>query len=448
MRPIAGRRRLSSSASVLWLLAVGWIVSSVLAADNGHAIRLSFPAAAVRGDNAWASWIQARRLPALPKADGALDEDCWSQAAETERFSVADPPLRQRVPVSMVVGHARGRLCIGGRVQASPGDGDHVDVVLDTLLDHRSCHVLRIAAKGALSGWHLVEEGRFPWKYRCQWAVRRDAASWSFEVLISRRSFADPQNQVIGFNVTFVGRNTLTWNPSASVKPDPNRLGRLAFETAPITVRSVKAGALVRGENNLSVAIGNGSDRPVSIRALLTVREPGGKLSQRRYRLHAPAMKTQVVALGFPLSGPGPASVEALLLDDGLKTVFTGFCRREIYPRQGIRLRDAKWDNGRLAVFADWPFSKRELDRMSLVVTLRAKGGGRTLAVAKRDGIPADRVAAYLSGPPLAAGGYELRLTLARKSVMVASRKLLLSVRDGHTPEIRPVADKGPGRPG
>jgi len=318
-----------------------------------------------------------------------------------------------------------GVLCLGLKVEGG-GEGAWVDLLFDAQHSHGSCQVLRVWPDGR---WVSTsrEKGRTePWPAKAEVAARRDGGGWTVEARVDRASLSDPDNAVIGFNAIVRAGSDLAWNGAGPGAAEPAGFGHLAFETAPLTIRAVGTGALVRGENRLTLTVGASAGRDVDARVLVTVRPASGRPVQRRYRFMAPAGQTQVVALGFPMWGVESMDLEAVVLDADLRRVYTRLSRRGLAAEEGLRVVELARRDGALEAVVEWPFGREEREDMSVVATLKAPGGGRALAFARVDRPPSKTMVARVPEEDLPEGTHELRLSLVRRGDLVVTRRVWL----------------------
>ena len=347
-------RRRMESGGLAACLVCAWAFTAARAADQAL-IRIALSADRPKESARRVRWIQAPRLSSRPRIDGRLDDGAWARASASAGFF--DAKGRPAGAARVMAGRSEGLLCLGVSVDRAPAKGDAVEVYLDSLLDGKTRHVARAQPDGAFATWSWAGR-RLPWKPRAWWGVARGAKVWAFELAISRRSLADPENDVIGFNVTLRGRDGCAWNPPGGEGADG--MGRLAFETAPVTVGSIRVGTFVRGENSLRVTARNPTGGKTETRALVTTTDGGGGLWQRRYRFVTPANKTREVGLGFWLPDEGVCRLDLWLFDEKgrRRTVVR---RRGITARKPLTLKRRAVEHGRALLVLEWPSTRRSV---------------------------------------------------------------------------------------
>jgi hypothetical protein len=382
-------------------------------------------------------WLQARALDARPEIDGQEDEPAWRRAGYTENLGVASEPVRETPRIGLKVGHFGGSIYLCAAVRGDTTPTDRLEVLFDSEHNHRGCQVVSVGPDGRPETWALADGRRAAWRPRVRCAAGRIEGGWCVEMEIPRESLTDPDNHVIGFNLVHVADGVTMWNPSGGLARSPAGLGHLSLETPPVTVQSVRSGAIVQGNNRLVVAVGNRSAAPVEVRAVLSVLRGQAAPVRRFYTFVLPSSSVQEASLAYLLRGEGEASLELALLDAGVKRRYTILTRRGLVPARAIVHGDVRPSPDGVETPFDLAFDESDLKELVLLATLRQEQGGRTLAVARQEAPRSSKARVRLRTAELEPGRYEMRLTALRQQVIVASEKVEVALplrADGQGP--------------
>jgi len=394
----------------------------------GPSLRLTFKPPARPAERREVRWIQARALEAAPFLDGQLRDRAWSSASSSTSFvNVTDGKAPDR-PLRMLVGHAEGKLYLGIHVEGQPEQDERLELLFDALHGHESCQVLVALPTGKVEGWSSAGGKQEPWEPGVESRVEGDAHGWNLELALPRKSLADPTNGIVGFNVVHAGRTLATWNPAGSDARRPEGLGHLAFETLTLTVQAVRAGTFVHGGNLFHVQVGNRSAKQVKARAVLAVDPEDGSAYRRYYQFVVQGDEVGLVPLRYVLPEKGKADVGLVLLDDELKQRYFAFTRRNITPVDAIRVQEGAAIPWTYAANIKLAFRREELDSLQFIASLRQAMGARTLAVCRQRKLPSGEFDLRVEDD-LAPATYELRLSVLREGLVVASRKIEFTVR-------------------
>lgn len=167
--------------------------------------------------------ILVPRLHTAPVIDGRADEPAWSDAARLTDFVQLEPhggePSLERTEVR--IGYDAKALYVAFRCfTADPTtivgavmsrdaqlDGeDHVEIAIDTFLDHQNAYLFETNPRGARVDGTIRDDGedvRFDWDGIWSVAASRDAGGWTAEFAIPFSTLRFPQTDRPVFGINF-----------------------------------------------------------------------------------------------------------------------------------------------------------------------------------------------------------------------------------------------------
>jgi Domain of unknown function (DUF5916)/Carbohydrate family 9 binding domain-like len=182
--------------------------------------------------------VQVPRLRAAPVIDGRLDDAAWSEALVLEPFTQMEPkdgaPAVERTTVRL--GYDTRALYVAFRcesTEASPIVGaamnrdafleneDHVEIAIDTFLDHQNAFLFMTNPAGARVDGTIRDDGedvRYDWDAVWSVATSRDERGWTAEFAIPFAALRFPEGESATFGINFarfaVGSHELSfWRP-------------------------------------------------------------------------------------------------------------------------------------------------------------------------------------------------------------------------------------------
>ena len=416
------------------LLCALLLLSSPLCA--GPAVRIAMaPAGAmpVERDRT----LLVRRLRSLPKIDGDLSDDAWRGAAASARFKDCNTG-RPAVPATRIMlGHDGKTLyiaaeCFEPDVAKRPPprhqppqkdrplwEDDAVEFLFDTNHDQRSYQAVVINVAGAATDFDTRDRGGLQWNSRVVAAAARQADRWTVELAIPVAALREAQNGIWGFNVLRLRRGDPleihAWNRASKDLSRARTFGHLSFEEDACYVKAASLGVLHQGRNRLRVAIVNRTAAELPLKAVLGLVRPPLKPRRFTFKVDLPAATGQWYAFDFGLVGDAPADILLALFEVRTGRYVTSFARRGLAVRPGVTLKTTAapaTPGEELTAEISLGVAFEAMAQSRVVATLRAVGGGETLARAEIRGLPSRRGTVMLDTAGLAPGRYELRATL------------------------------------
>jgi len=443
--------RLPRRRRFLSLLCGLLLLSSPLCA--GPAIRIAMaPAGAMPTERD--RTLLVRRLKSLPEIDGDLSDDAWRSATVSARFKDCNTGRAAAPATRIMLGHDGKTLYIAAEcfepemARREPPrhrppqkdqpvwEDDAVEFLFDTDHDQRSYQAVVVNAAGAAADFDTRDRGGLQWDSRVIAAAARQADRWTVELAIPVAALREPQNGIWGFNVLRLRRgdplDIHAWNRAAKNLSRPHTFGHLSFEEGACYVKAASLGILHQGRNRLRVAIVNRTAAKLPLRAVLGLVRPPLKPRRFTFKLDLPPATGQWYGFDFDLTGDAPADILLALFEERTGKYVTSFARRGLAVRPGVTLKTTAapaTPGEKLVAEMSLGVAFEAMAHSRVVATLRAVGGGETLARAEVRGLSSRRGTVTLDTAGLAPGRYELRATLVEPGRGSSSAKALFDLK-------------------
>ncbi len=428
MDPLPRRRRRPLLLSLLLLLS-----SPLCAGPSIHIAMTPADAKPTERDRT----LLARRLKAVPMIDGDLSDDAWRGVTASAQFKDCNSGRPAAPATEIMLGHDGKTLYIAAEcfepnmAKRPPArhqpplkdqplwEDDAVEFLFDTNHDQRSYQAVLINAAGAATDFDSRDRGGLQWDSRVIAAATRQADRWTVEVAIPAATLREAQNGIWGFNVLRLRRgepiDIHAWNRASKDVSRAHTFGHLSFEEGTCYIKAASLGVLHQGRNRLRVAIVNRAAEKLPLRAMLGLVRPPLKPRRFNFKVDPPGESGQWYAFDFDLTGDAPADILLALFEAKSGKYITSFARRGLAVRPGVALKtivEPTSPGERLTAEMSLGAAFEAMAQSRVVATLRAVGGGETLARTEIRGLTSRRGTVTLDTTGLTPGRFELRATL------------------------------------
>jgi len=384
-----------------------------------------------------------------PVIDGRLDDKCWEEASVSSGFVNCATGAPAEVATYLRVGRLGETLYLAAECFEPEMDrlrpcrwlppardlpvweDDCVEFLFDTEHAERGFQAVVVNAAGAVADFDTDDRGTLQWESGARAVVARERDRWTAEIALPLSNLKDPANAIWGFNVVRVryaeGTTVHVWNRWTPDAARADTFGHLAFAGAPCYIKAAALGAICEGRNQVRVAIVNAIPKELTLTAVLGLARAGLQPKRTNFRLTLPPSAGNWYGFDFDLTGREPVDLLFVLYAPSEEKPLTAFARRglQVSPPLSLHLiRRPRRAGEQLEAEVQLYTGPEVWKEVRLVATLRAVGGGTTLARAEVRSLSAGRARVLLDTDALEPGQYELGVAIERGGLSAAAREI------------------------